>query len=185
MRNFIAIPLPDAVKNRVKEAVQRLAPAAVDVTWCTKSQFHLTLAFLGETAPSILPHLSEGLMRLCAEVRPFTCRAYGYGFFGSKRNPKVVWAGVDPAPKLLELQEAVAMELSRFGFKIEVKAFRPHVTLGRCKERARNYPLIQAMEAEEQVDFGSWSVTGLTLFESRLSPRGAIYSVLARFPFGG
>lgn len=185
MRSFIAISIPDAVKNQLKEAVRRLAPAAVDVTWCTKDQFHLTIAFLGETAPAILPHVSASLTRLCATVSPFTCRAYGYGFFGTKRNPKVVWGGVEPIQELGELHETIATELKRFGFEIEEGAFRPHVTLGRCKERARNLPLIEAMDAEEQLDFGSWSATGLTLFESRLSPKGAIYSTLNRFQFGG
>jgi 2'-5' RNA ligase len=75
--------------------------------------------------------------------------------------------------------------LKKFGFKTESEGFRPHITLGHCTERARNHPLVQAMDEEEQVDFGSWSMDGMTLFESRATPKGALYSKLNRFQFGG
>ena len=185
MRSFIGIPLPDGVKTKLQAAVKRLTPNAVDVSWCTSTQFHLTLAFLGETAPAILPHVSSAMTRICATVPPFTCRAYGFGFFGTKRNPKTIWAAVDPIPALGALNEAIGIELKRFGFQVDEDEFRPHITLGRCKERARNHPLVEAMNEDEAMDFGSWPVTGLTLFESRLTPKGAVYATLNRYTFGG
>lgn len=184
MRSFISIAIPDAVKAKLQAAVKRLAPQAVDVSWCTVGQFHLTIAFLGETSPAILPHVSAAVARICATSVPFTCRAYGLGFFGTKRNPKVIWAGVDPIPQLGALHEAIATELKRFGFKIEEDEFRPHITLGRCLERSRNHPLVEAMEEDESIDFGSWPVTSLTMYESRLTPKGAVYATLNRFQFG-
>jgi RNA 2',3'-cyclic 3'-phosphodiesterase len=185
MRSFIAIAIPDSVKAQLHAAAKRLEPHAEEVTWCLKDQFHLTLAFLGETSPAILPHIAEKLSQLSSSFQPFTCRAYGYGFFGSKRNPKTIWVGAEPVKELGELNEALWEMLKKFGFQTEPDAFRPHITLGRCKERARNHPLILAMDEEEQVDFGSWPVDGMTLFESRLTPKGAIYSKLNRFPFRG
>lgn len=184
MRSFIAIAIPEAVKAKLQAAVKRLTPHAVDVSWGTVTQLHFTLAFLGETSPAILPHVSTAVARICATAAPFTCRAYGLGFFGTKRNPKVIWAGVDPIPELGALHEAIATELNRFGFKIEEDEFRPHITLGRCPERARNHPLVEAMEEDECVNFGSWPVTGLTLFESRPTTKGAVYATLNRFQFG-
>jgi 2'-5' RNA ligase len=185
MKSFIALAISDAVKAQLQAAVKRLAPHAVDVSWYTVTQFNLTLSFLGETSPAIIPHLSERLTRICATVQPFTCRAYGFGFFGTKRNPKVIWAGVDPIPDLSLLHEAIESELKRFGLKIEEGEFRPHVELGRCKERARNHPLVDAMEEDEQIAFGSWPVTNVTLFESRPTPKGPIYPTINRFQFGG
>jgi len=186
MRSFIALALPDSVKIQLQNAVKRLTPLGVNVVWRTKDQFHLTLAFLGETSPAILPHISEKMTQLCAAIQPFTCRAYGYGFFGTKRNPKTIWVGAEPVQALGELNETLCELLKKFGFKTESEGFRPHITLGHCKERARNHPLVQAMDEEEQVDFGSWSVAGLTLVESRVTPKGsALYSKLNQFQFGG
>lgn len=185
MRSFIALAIPEAVKAQLQAAIKRLAPLSVDVSWRTAGQIHLTLAFLGDTAPAILPHVSARLANLCAKVAPFTCRAYGLGFFGTKRNPKVIWAGVDVDPGLGALHEAIGHELKPYGFKADEDAFRPHITLGRCKDRARNLPLVQAMEADEAVAFGTWTVPGVTLFESRLTPKGSLYVTLNRFSFGG
>jgi len=185
MRSFIAITLPDAVKAQLLAAVKRLAPLSVDVAWYTATQLHLTLSFLGETSPAILPHVSTRMARICATVAPFSCHAYGLGFFGTKRNPKVIWAGVDPTPELNALQEAMGNELKQFGFKVDEDAFRPHITLGRCQERARNHPLVEAMDEDGAVEFGTWTVPGVTLFESRRTPRGSLYVTINRFPFGG
>ncbi|MEI6646480.1 MAG: RNA 2',3'-cyclic phosphodiesterase [bacterium] len=185
MRSFIAITIPDVVKTQLQAAVKRLTPHAVDVAWYSVTQFHLTITFLGETSPAILPHVSSALTRICATVQPFTCRAYGFGYFGTKRNPKVIWAGVDPMPELDMLHEAIGSELKRFGLKTEEDEFRPHITLGRCQERARNHPLVDVMNEDERIAFGSWPVSSLTLCESRVMPKGSIYPLINRFQFGG
>jgi len=182
MRAFLAITLPDDVKAGLAAAIERLAPAARDVKWCTREQFHLTLAFLGEVAPAILPHVTAAVERVCAALPAFTCRAYGLGFFGNKRNPKTLWAGIDPSPELDDLHEGLWTELKRFGFDKQENLFRPHVTLGRCREGARNHALIEAMDADEDVAFGEWVVRRVTLYESRLTPRGALYRNLAQAP---
>lgn len=179
MRAFLAIALPDDVKLRLTEAIQRLAPAAVDVTWCKRDQLHLTLAFLGEVSPAILPHVTAAAERVCSALPAFTCRAYGLGYFGTKRNPKVLWAGVDLAPELEALHEGLWTQLKKFGYENKEDEFRPHITLGRCREAARNHPLVKAMDADDSVDFGEWEAKRITLYESRLTPQGAQYRNLA------
>jgi len=185
MRTFLAIPLPDEVKAQLTAAVQRLAPLAHEVKWCTKDQFHLTLAFLGEVSPAILPHLTEAANRVCAALPAFKCRAYGFGFFGTKRNPKTLWAGIDLTPELDALYERLWLELGKFGYKNREPDFRPHVTLGRCLESARNDAVVRAMDADEAFEFGEWRVTRVTLYESRLTPRGATYHTLGSSPLAG
>lgn len=182
MRAFLAITLPDEVKAKLCEAVKRLTPIAEGVTWCKRDQLHLTLAFLGEVSPAILPHVTTASERVCAARPVFPCRAYGLGFFGNKRNPKVLWAGVDPSPDLDALHESLWQELKKFGFKNDEQAFRPHITLGRCREAARNHAVIDAMDTDEDVAFGEWDVKRITLYESKLTPQGAVYRNLAQIP---
>jgi len=185
MRAFLAIALPDGIKAKLTAAIQRFAPVAAEVKWCTKDQFHLTLAFLGEVSPAILPHVTAATERVCASTPAFTCRAYGLGFFGTKRNPSSLWAGIAPAPELMLLQERLWMELKKFGFENSERDFRPHVTFGRCRESVRNHPVIEAMDADENVDFGKWPVKCVTLYESRLTPRGPVYHALAHTALAG
>ncbi len=185
MRVFLAITLPDEVKARLTAASQRLAPLAVEVKWSNKDQFHLTLVYLGEVSPAILPHVTAAADRVCSRLPAFTCRAFGFGFFGTKRNPKTLWAGIDPTPELEALYDGLWHELEKFGYENEEQDFRPHVTLGRCRESARNHAVIEAMDADEAVDFGTWEVSRVTLFESRLTPRGAVYRTLGHSALTG
>lgn len=185
MRIFLALSLPDAIKAQLGAAVQRFAPLAVDVKWYTKDQFHLTLAYLGEVSPAILPHVTAAADRVGASLPAFTCHVNGLGFFGTKRNPQTLWAGVDPAPELMALQDLLWKELKKFGYVNEEDEFQPHITLGRCRESARNHPVVEAMDADEASDFGEWQVTRVTLFESRLTPRGAIYRTLGHSALAG
>lgn len=179
MRVFLAINPSDEVRIRLAAAVARLSPLSRDVTWCKRDQLHLTLAFLGEVSPAILPHVTAAAERVCSALTAFGCRAYGLGFFGNKRNPKVLWAGVDPSPELDALHEGLWSELKRFGLENREADFRPHITLGRCRDASRNQALTEAMGEEPDVAFGEWEARRVTLYESRLSPQGAVYRNLA------
>jgi len=182
MRAFLSIIIPDEIKIQLTAAIKRFAPIAVDVKWSNKDQLHITLAYLGEISPAILPHVTAAANRVCAVLPTFTCRAYGLGFFGTKRNPKTLWAGVDPSSELETLYEGLWKELKKFGFENDESDFRPHITLGRCKESARNHPVIEAMNEDTEINFGEWNVNRITLLESRLSPRGPVYHTLDHIP---
>ncbi len=185
MRVFLAIQLPDEVKAKLTAAVQRFSPFAIDVKWYTKDQFHLTLAYLGEVSPAILPYVTAAADRVGASIPPFTCHINGLGYFGTKRNPQVLWAGVEPAPELMAMQEGLWTGLKKFGYVNAEDEFHPHITLGRCRESARNLPVIEAMDADPATDFGQWDVTRVTLFESRLTPRGSLYRTLGHSALTG
>ncbi len=185
MRIFLALALPEEVKTALSDAVARLSPTATEVTWCKRDQLHITLIHLGEVAPSILPHVTAAADRVCASLPPFACRLSGWGFFGTKRMPRTVWAGVVPSPKLEDLHERLWQAFNKYGFKNEAPDFMPHLTLGRCRDAVNNRALVEAMDTDEHTDFGTWTVKGVTLYESRLTPRGALYRKLSQSPLLG
>ena len=185
MRIFLAITPPEEVKARFAEAVQRLTPFGTDIVWCKRDQFHLTLAYLGEVSPAILPHATAAAERVCSTLPAFDCRAYGFGFFGNKRNPKTFWASIEPTPELDALHEGLWRAFSRFGFKDAEEEFRPHITLGRGREASRNAALLEAMDADEAIDFGAWSVSRITFYESKPAPHGPVHRILAQIGLAG
>ena len=185
MRAFLAITLPDEVKLQLLAAIKRLSSLGVDVKWYSKDQLHLTLAFLGEVSPAILPHVTAAADRVCTARPPFPCHVYGLGFFGTKRNPQTLWAGVNPTPELESLYEQLWKELKKFGYQNSEPEFHPHITLGRCREAARNHAVVRAMDEDEEIDFGEWDVTRVTLFESRPTPRGPLYRTLSHIALTG
>jgi 2'-5' RNA ligase len=185
MRVFLSISLPDEVKAQLMAAIQRLTPLAIDVKWYTKDQLHLTLAFLGEVPPAILPYVTAATDRVCAAVPPFTCHVTGLGFFGTKRNPQTLWAGVEESSELALLHEMLWKGLKKFGYENGEPDFHPHITFGRCRESARNRAVIEAMDADTASDFGEWEVARVSLFESRATPRGPVYRALGHSTLTG
>src|SRR4051794_10724683 len=96
IRLFLAIALPDAVKNAMETAQMELRRALPEgcVRWTNREQMHLTLKFLGDVGVERVPHLTEAVQTACAGFEVLKLRAEGTGFFPSARAPRVIWAGV-------------------------------------------------------------------------------------------
>ena len=69
---------------------------------------------------------------------------------------------------------------------MEECTFTPHVTLARVKSPFGVLALIdQLAERSRELKEKPFEAPSLTLYESRLTPRGPRYEVLARRAFGG
>jgi len=75
------------------------------------------------------------------------------------------------------LQRACEAAAVAVGFPPEERPFRPHLTLGRWKDRAPR-PELPAF------DLDPLPVAEIVLYESDLGPAGAVHTPLARFPLG-
>lgn len=156
MRLFIAIPLEEKVRLRLLEVQQTLRARAGEVSWVAPDNFHLTLHFLGETAPDGVPDI-QSRMQAAAAVPTFEVRLHGLGRFARG----AIWAGLSAPPQLNQLLRAIGAPSMR----------HPHVTLGRSRDRNQ-------LELDDTVALGVSQVTEIMLIESQLSPKGAIYTVL-------
>src|SRR5687768_16177431 len=130
MRLFVAVDLPDDVKNAL-ESLRSDVPGA---TWVKRQALHLTLQFLGDPIPS--ERLSEITSALeTVRVPPFDMQLKGVGRFPSnvRQSARVLWAGVAPNPTLTGLHWQVTQAMSSIGFSAEDRQFSPHITLARFK----------------------------------------------------
>ena len=178
MRLFFAIELPDTVKS----ALGRLRPQAdQSYRWVEPQLMHVTLAFLGEQPETALRTLEAVGEEAAAAAKPARLTTAGLDAFGSKRSPRVlvVQLGGD-IDALVHLQAGLDQRLRQAGFALEDRAFRPHITLARRRQDASGGPPGLAEPARV-----AFPVERLTLFQSRLSPRGPTYTPLAQFPIGG
>jgi RNA 2',3'-cyclic 3'-phosphodiesterase len=188
MRLFIAVHIPEPVRERLAQVQARARELSLPVTLTNPDGLHLTLAFLGETAPERVPALRECLDRACGAVRPFTLGLAGLGVFPNERRPRVLWAGLSSElPLLTQVHGALTQELRAAGFPVEDRAFRPHVTLGRAKEGwqdAQVAALRELIRATE-VPLETWRVEGAHLVQSELRREGARYTTLYTSPLSG
>jgi RNA 2',3'-cyclic 3'-phosphodiesterase len=181
MRLFFAVELPP----RVQAALGRLRPEGEpsrDYRWADPAQLHVTLAFLGQQPPEVLTTLEEIGRSAASSSRRGTLRLGEAGSFGSRRAPRVLWIGLDgDLAALRALQARLDAALRENGFALEDRPFSPHVTLARRRESASS-GTPPGWPPAGGVKHTPFPIEHLTLFESRLSPRGATYVSLFEFP---
>jgi len=185
IRTFIAIELNAALQRALAEIQARLQrdPSARAIRWVVPENIHITLKFLGDVEASHIPALERAVARVCQDFAPFTLTIAGAGAFPNTRKPNVIWVGargqVDIAARLAEQIDAACATL---GFAREVRAFTPHLTLGRVKrdasptERQRIGALIETAQIG---DLGELRVERIAVMKSDLTPEGSVYTRLA------
>jgi 2'-5' RNA ligase len=134
LRLFVALNLPKTERVRIQRAVARLRESEFPVRWIEPDGYHLTLKFLGEVRPELLPTLERAIDRVAAATNAFPLAISGFGAFPTIRRPRVLWLGVDPSPALRCLKQDLEWGLASHGFERETRAFHPHITIGRAEE---------------------------------------------------
>jgi 2'-5' RNA ligase len=186
MRLFVALEIPEAVRRELARRVAALRERLPRARWVDPEKVHLTLLFLGETPDDQVPNLSAKLREAFAKHPPMTLRLSGGGTFPPKRPARVAWVGMDAPEELLAVQaDAVAAAVEAVGFEPETRPFKTHVTLARCEP---NWPrdAAEKFAAAFPGEVGPpFRVDRGVLMQSKLSPRGASYSVVEAFPLEG
>ncbi len=184
VRAFVAIALPDGMRQSLHTLAKRLRAARVRVTWTAPERMHLTLRFLGEISPAAIDAIAAALRDAYAGREPFSLAVRGVGAFPSMQRPRVLWAGVEPAegpvPALNETAEQAARDA---GLPPEKQAFHPHITLGRIRDHARAGWMESALLSEKGFNGGEFTVKSVSLYASHLTPTGPQYQRLHEFPF--
>jgi 2'-5' RNA ligase len=181
MRAFIAIDLPESIRTALRRKQASFRSASPEARWTQPEGIHLTLKFLGEISNAKVREVSESLKSL-GRFESFTVGLRGFGFFPDARRPRVFWAGVEAPASLSRLAEQVEEAMRKIGFAREERAFRPHLTLARFRV-PRPQPALQALLTQQgEQELGNFEVSEFFLFESKLSPQGAEYRKVERFP---
>jgi 2'-5' RNA ligase len=185
MRTFVAIDLPEEVKDQISLLLQELESYDGNIKWVKRQGMHITLKFLGEISSLQAEKVISSLEKISTRHAPFTMRIRGTGSFpqGGK-TPRVLWIGLQKNEKILSLQKDLEMELSMIGFPVERRSFHPHLTLGRVKDPTKITQPLSVLERERDTSFGEWEVASLTFFRSVLKPTGAEYNVIKEVRFG-
>lgn len=138
MRLFIAINFPDDVRFALHDAMAPLRAVAPEIRWVDATRIHLTVKFLDEHPERVVAPLLDALARIASTYDPVPMELGGLNAFPNLRQPRVVWLGVTADPKLELLHHDLETACAALGHPVEGRAFRPHVTLGRVRDRARD-----------------------------------------------
>jgi 2'-5' RNA ligase len=190
MRLFVAVDIDDATRRRIERATDGLrrvleqARSPVRIAWVPPDRLHLTLQFVGEVSDAV-----GGEIAACLEAsfdqQSFELRFGPLGMFPRTGPPRVVWLGVEQgATELTSLQATVARRLERIEFRRESRPFAPHLTLARIKEGGTRADR-ERIAGTRLEPAGGCTIDHVTLYQSRLSPRGPTYTPLASTPLDG
>ncbi len=183
MNISLAITIPDEVKHALSDAIERFEPLADGTRWVERDQLQFPVVTIGEVSPAFIPHITEAITSICAHSPFFPVHVYGFGFYGTKRFPHNVWAAVDPVEEMDDLYEKIWNAVEKFGFIKPVEDYRPHIPLGSCLGGVKNRKLIDALDADENIEFGSWTARKLTIYDCKSSKRGKVYRKVNQLPF--
>ncbi len=178
MRSFVAMPMEEGAIAALV-AAQSYLPFGKPVP---EENLHLTLAYLGEVSETVLETLHDLLDSARLPAPEISFGALGT-FAEMERG--LVYAEVHPTPALTALQSKVAQVARQAGADLPRRRFRPHVTLMRANRQpvgpARDR-LAAAMG--QNCDIPGFTARRMSLYQSTLTPHGAVHEVMADYPLG-
>ena len=193
MRLFLALDIPDAIRDRITLFLDGVRPFAPDARWMPPDSLHVTLKFIGEYPDDALDQLKQSLSTITAPPPQIHFR--GYGFFPTPRSARVFWIGMESGPELPALAATIDATAATLGIPKEDRPYSPHLTLARGKggsgsprhgKHDRPNQVFQHLQEKlaplSQPEFGTMTPREFFLYQSHLSPKGSTYAKLSAFP---
>lgn len=128
-RLFIAAELPQTITNPLAEyaaAIEHAFPGR----YVPVSNYHVTLAFLGNTPLKAICELDQVIREAATDTAPIPVALDRTGRFG-KPYSAIVWAGLTNSDLIARLAKQVRRGLDAKGFSYDPKPPNPHITLAR------------------------------------------------------
>ncbi|MFO7849344.1 MAG: RNA 2',3'-cyclic phosphodiesterase [Spirochaetia bacterium] len=174
MRLFIALPLPEEVREKIISDTAPLREKYPGLKWVRRDALHLTLSFLGETGESNVEPICSAMTKAVSGVEAFEMELGGLGFFPKKGPPRVLYTAVRiGSAETRALYSALLGGLGKIGFEGR-KKFTPHLTLARIKGGGDT----PDPERDGKDLAFSFTADRIVLYRSHLRPSGAVYETL-------
>lgn len=173
-RLFLAISLPkqyidilDEYKNNFSSTSQLL--------WVTKENLHITLYFFGYEEEKNIRYLSTKIKSTLQKFDPFRLKFKNISLAPPDASPRMIWAVFNESQQFIEITKAVK-EVKSISEKHRDYKPIPHITLARFKylREIKNIEL-------KQPTLGDLKVTHFNLCQSKLTPKGPIYTIIKEY----
>lgn len=182
MRLFIAIDIPQNLKEELSRLVTKLRKYDADAKWVEPQNLHLSLKFLGETNEEIIKKIEEIISLAAKQHKALELNLERFGFFPNEKSPRVFFVATDKEEELKKIYSCLEDALQNLGFEKE-KRFKSHITLARFKS-LKNIELLKKQIGSIPVK-GSFPANEITLFKSTLKPQGPVYEKIFSAPLQG
>ncbi|MFH1675402.1 MAG: RNA 2',3'-cyclic phosphodiesterase [bacterium] len=180
-RLFYAIDLPEELKAELIPVVSSLGKLGRHVRPVGAGGFHLTLLFLGEQPDEVVEdfrlfggQVTEGARASRAEIGEA-------GFF-----PRVSFLTLEgELDTIFVIADVLKTLCTGYLERPDDRPFKLHITLARHKQNISGTEKEFIKKQTAKFKGRSWEIDRLILFESKLTPKGAVYTEQGVFKFGG
>ena len=166
-RVFIAINLPEEVKEELKRILQEIRgsfPFEIG-KWVKKDNLHLTLLFLGRTKHEKLLEIIQKTKQACENIKPFKLKITKVLYGPPKTFP----------PRLIWIELAENSMIEQIAKNLGANKFLSHITV--CRIKAWQWKTIEPEEQpaiNQELDL-EFKVKSIDIMESKLHRTGPEY----------
>ena len=179
-RIFLALTLEKDLNDQIIEIKKELKANLLkdaNMSWQRNDHHHLTVYFVGEMEPEQLAQMNEDLATINLQNISRSIDLSEISFFPNESS-QVLAALVKPSSHLQSLHEEIEKIIINIGLGSDLKAYRPHITLGRFKDKDR--PQYEFNILEESL---KGKLNLLNVFESEFDKGKTEYTLLKSFDF--
>lgn len=185
MRCFIAIDIDEQIRKALASLQNELQSKAdikrSDVKWVKPESMHLTLKFLGEIKDEQAVDVCNITKQVASQHKSFELDVESVGHFGG-RSARVLWVGAgQDCENLLQLQNDLEQQLALADWPKETRKFSGHLTLCRVRNSKAGLKLAQMTEKYKDFKLGTIPADSLSVYQSQLTPKGPIYTLLGNY----
>lgn len=174
-RVFIGIPVDEQSQQHITELIKPITNLRLGIRWEPESNRHLTLAYLGDRPIAEVKNLLQLFSATYQQEKHFKFKLSTLTRFPEPTS-RIIALVDDPTGPLDRLFQITQNFLERNNVQLDLKAFRPHITLGRIKK-----PKQLKTNFDQQTNI-NLEVNKILFYQSSLGPSGSIYTVLKETP---
>ncbi|MBU0580131.1 MAG: RNA 2',3'-cyclic phosphodiesterase [Candidatus Margulisbacteria bacterium] len=184
-RLFVAVDLPQEVKQEIFETFEPLYKKSDQIKWVEKENYHFTLKFLGGIEEGRLLKIAEKLKEMAKKTASFELYLGSFDFLPEAGPTRVIYLEVGGGEDEIntaafEVEEAMA----GLGVEKEKRKYVAHLTVGRIKRDKGLEELKEGIKKLKGI-CRTIKVREFVLFESNLTYAGPTYQEIERFELAG
>ena len=180
IRLFIALLIPDEIKQKIYSTCLSIVENYEYYKWESQDKIHLTLKFIGEIPEDLINPIKQELS-FSENYKHFKCSISRFGFFFRNGEPKILWVGLNTDERIHKLVEELNRRLAILKVPSERRRFNPHITVLRLKK----HPGEEFIKMFEEYRFEEikFNLKILSLVESKLLRTGANHTEIKKYNF--
>jgi len=168
MRLFFGVPIPPAAAAQLADLCERV-PGQRGFRWLDERNWHITLAFLGETEGGAVNALCDLGEQVAAAHECCSIALEQLQWWPSPSRPRLLAMTAASAGALAPIRKQLVQGLRELGVDFDAKPLRPHVTLMRMERGVLPMlydlpPGLVAVEVEAIALYSSERVRGEAIY---------------------